>query len=254
MGHHRLINFGNHSKEHRCILWCFRWAIDSAKAPRFHRRQQSAFIKQLKECIRPGQVIVIADVAESYLFVSQDSAQGFHWNNAQTTVHPFVIYYKRDSDLAHINFVVISECLTHNTVAVHAFQKKLFALFASKMFRVVKFIISRMVRRLSTKIGNISWIWPITQQIFVLMLSGTSSPGHMARGHAMELEGRLNGWLVELVSGVRTKIKSWNRNSYTNGSIRILYNVGGVRAQKQSRPNVGGTDRRSKSVLPTGHR
>ena len=62
---------------------------------------------------------MIADFSENYSFVLQDAAQGFHWNNSQATIHPFVIYYKESDKLKHISYVVISDCLRHDTVAVH---------------------------------------------------------------------------------------------------------------------------------------
>ena len=30
---------------------------------------------------------------KNYSFVLQDAAQGFHWNNSQATLHPFIAYY-----------------------------------------------------------------------------------------------------------------------------------------------------------------
>ena len=66
-----------------------------------------------------------ADFSENYSFVLQDAVQGFHWNNAQTTIHPFVVYYHDSDELCHINFVIILDCLHHDTVAVHLFQKSL---------------------------------------------------------------------------------------------------------------------------------
>ena len=41
------------------------------------------------------------------------------------TVHPFVVYYREDDELKHKSFVFVSECLKHDTVLVHAFQRKL---------------------------------------------------------------------------------------------------------------------------------
>ena len=68
---------------------------------------------------------VLCDFAENYLFVLQNEVQGFHWNNAQATIQPFAIYYRQTEteDLSYTNLVVISDCLQHNTVAVHTFQK-----------------------------------------------------------------------------------------------------------------------------------
>ena len=66
-----------------------------------------------------------ADFSENYSFVLQDTVQGFHWNNAQATIHPFVVYYCDSDELCHHSFVIISDCLHHDTVAVHLFRKSL---------------------------------------------------------------------------------------------------------------------------------
>ena len=66
-----------------------------------------------------------ADVSENYSFVLQDAVQGFHWNNAQATIHPFIVYYRDSVELCHLSFVIISDCLHHDRVAVHLFQKSL---------------------------------------------------------------------------------------------------------------------------------
>lgn len=58
-------------------------------------QQQSKYFKQLKETLPDeSEVIVVGDFSENYSFIVQDTAQGFHWENSQCTVHPFVIYYK----------------------------------------------------------------------------------------------------------------------------------------------------------------
>lgn len=67
------------------------------------------------------------DFAENYSFILQDEIQGYHWNNGQATIHPFVIYFKKSgTQLAeHITFVIISDCLQHDTTSVHLFQRYL---------------------------------------------------------------------------------------------------------------------------------
>lgn len=50
------------------------------------------------------------------------AAYRFHWNNAQATVHLFVAYYIESGKLQHINYIIISDCLHHDTVALHLFQ------------------------------------------------------------------------------------------------------------------------------------
>lgn len=63
------------------------------------------------------------DFAENYSFVAQDAVQGFHWKNSQATIHPFVAYFKQLGELQHKSMCVISDCLQHDTITVHRFQK-----------------------------------------------------------------------------------------------------------------------------------
>ena len=35
--------------------------------------------------------------AENYSFIVQDAVQGHHWNNSQATLHPFAVYFKKDT-------------------------------------------------------------------------------------------------------------------------------------------------------------
>ena len=83
--------------------------------------------------MKHGEIIVLGDFSENYAFVVQDSSQGFHWTNDQATLHPFVIYYKKDSQLLHLNFLVISNSLSHDTIAVYCFQRRLHNFLAQKM-------------------------------------------------------------------------------------------------------------------------
>ena len=79
--------------------------------------------------------MIVGDFAENYSFIVQDAAQSFHWNNFQATLQPFVCYYKKlgHDELFHTSFVVISECSTHDTVAVHLFQKVLIDFLSSNI-------------------------------------------------------------------------------------------------------------------------
>jgi hypothetical protein len=53
--------------------------------------------------------------------------QGFHWNNAQATIHPFVIYVKKSDALntGHENLVMISDGLKHDSIFLYTFQQHL---------------------------------------------------------------------------------------------------------------------------------
>jgi hypothetical protein len=71
--------------------------LSSLMKPKLHdfvAHQQSSFLKETKFPVRDGEVIVLGDFSENYSFIIQDAAQGFHWNNHQATIHPFVSYLK----------------------------------------------------------------------------------------------------------------------------------------------------------------
>ena len=91
----------------------------------FIAKQQSNYQTDVKDSLQIGEFLVLLDFAENYAFVLQDAAQGFHWNNAQATIHPFVCYYRSDDTLKHISHIVISDFMKHDTVSVHLFQRNL---------------------------------------------------------------------------------------------------------------------------------
>ena len=110
----------------------------------FIAKQQALYLKHAKENLSEGEVVVIGDFAENYSFVMQDEVQGFHWTNTQATIHPFVAYHRASdgnavSTVVPLSFVIISDCLIHDTVSVHHFQKKLFT-FLNERFPVRKMI------------------------------------------------------------------------------------------------------------------
>ena len=75
------------------------------------------------------------DFAESYSFLVEDAAQGFHWNNLPATIHPFVIYYVDGSGkLSHKSYAYISDHKTHDTITVYSFLKHFHEHYVSKEF------------------------------------------------------------------------------------------------------------------------
>lgn len=96
----------------------------------FIAKQQSLYLKKLKESELSETAIIIADFAENYSFILQDAVQGFHWTNSQATIHPFIVYHKFETEadetpnLKHENFVIVSDTLRHDTNTVHCFQRK----------------------------------------------------------------------------------------------------------------------------------
>lgn len=106
----------------------------------FIAAQQASYYQECKSTLKPGELLVTADFSENYAFILQDAAQGFHWNNAQATIHPFVAYYTESGELQHVSYVVISDCLHHDTVAVYLFQKK----FLSHMTKIIPSVVRKV--------------------------------------------------------------------------------------------------------------
>lgn len=98
----------------------------------FIARTQSDFLKERKENLGIDELVVIADFSENYSFVIQDEVQSYHWTNTQATIHPFTIYHRSNNDTKSENFVIISDCLTHDTSAVHLFQCRLTSFVKTK--------------------------------------------------------------------------------------------------------------------------
>ena len=74
---------------------------------------------------RPTTMLWLADTIPCLLIV-HPYVQGMHWSNTSCTLHPWVCYHRgRDGFVKTFSCLFISDHLTHDTVAVYAFQKKL---------------------------------------------------------------------------------------------------------------------------------
>lgn len=91
----------------------------------FIAKQQSKFFKSTKENLKPGEFVVVCDFSENYSFITQDAVQSAYYTTTQCTLHPFAIYYKEGDEVKEKSLLVISSCLTHDTIAVYQFQTKL---------------------------------------------------------------------------------------------------------------------------------
>jgi hypothetical protein len=91
----------------------------------FIAKEQASYLKKLKQSLTEVDVIIIGDFSENYSFVVQDSVQGFHWENSQCTIHPFIMYYIRNGVLYHQSFCFLSDDLKHTPAMVYTFISKL---------------------------------------------------------------------------------------------------------------------------------
>lgn len=88
----------------------------------FIAEQQGSFLKKIKDDLKATECIIICDFSENFSFVVQDAVQGFHWANAQCTIHPFAIYFKdKSNQIQFTSYVAIAESGKHNHVAVRLF-------------------------------------------------------------------------------------------------------------------------------------
>ena len=90
----------------------------------FVSKHQAQYLRTCKENLKTGDIVVLMDFAENYSFVVQDAVQGFHWENSQASLHPFVVYYHQDNNIQCLSACVISDSLRHDTIAVHVFMSK----------------------------------------------------------------------------------------------------------------------------------
>lgn len=134
------------------------------KTHSFIANQQKGFYNDVITNLKEGDLLITCDFAENYSFVLQDEVQSYHWINSQATLHPFVIYYKGENDkIQHLNYVFISECLKHNTIAFHLFQTMLISVLKETMPNIKKYCIFQMVLQHSIKTEKTSLTFAITK-------------------------------------------------------------------------------------------
>lgn len=76
--------------------------------------------------------LLFVDFSQNYTFFVQDAIQSHHWTNTQATIHPYVVYYRENEEMKHVNYVVISEKVSHDTSSVHLFNFKLIEFLKNK--------------------------------------------------------------------------------------------------------------------------
>ena len=86
--------------------------------------------------MQPGKCVLVLDFAKNYSFVVQGAAQGFHLNNSQATIRPFVLYYVDPATrkLCHKSKACISNHMVHDTVTVYYLLQKLLTEYVKAEF------------------------------------------------------------------------------------------------------------------------
>lgn len=155
--------------------------MDDVTSHHYIAQAQSAYLKHLKETLPPySHAIVLLDFSENYSFVCQDAVQGFHWDTAQATVHPFVVYYRKETDdysteLVCLSLCVISDEQEHTASTVHAFVAV-----------IVKYLLSLLPHlKHLYYFSEILSIYVIISRISILMQTGAFSQPHMGKALVM---------------------------------------------------------------------
>lgn len=106
----------------------------------FIMKSQAQYLKETKATLNGETAVILLDFAENYSFVIQDAVQGHHWDNSQVTLHPFAVYYKEGDELTCFSFCAVSDCLKHDTTAVHAFLHMLLRTLKAKLPQLQRII------------------------------------------------------------------------------------------------------------------
>lgn len=130
------------------------------------------------------------DYAENYAFTVREAIPGFHWNNGQATVYNVVVYYTEGELKKHRSLVVISDCMHHDAVSVHTFQKLIIKFLTEEFTAVKKYFTFVMVHRNSLRTTKMLLIWYTMKSISILLLSGIFFRQLMEKDHAM-------GWVQQ---------------------------------------------------------
>ena len=107
--------------------------LEILKTHDFIYKQQAGYFNETKDTLEEGSTIAVGDFSENYTFVIQDAVQGNHWSKDQATLHPFICYTNDGESTITIPVLFISDHLTHDTIAVYAFQRRLNNLLDEKL-------------------------------------------------------------------------------------------------------------------------
>ena len=144
--------------------------------------------------------------AENYAFVVRNAAQSFYWNNDQATVFTVVIYYKEDNILKHRSLAMLSHCLTHDTIAVHEFQKIItHYLEANYQHRKMIYFTDGAAQHFKNKYYITSSIYSTMKWILVLQPSASTLPGTQ-KYHFFVLSAELNLMLRKCSSSLECDV------------------------------------------------
>ena len=98
----------------------------------FLAKSQATYLEELKDTIDEEEFIVTLDFSENYSFHIQDAIQSQHWSKDQSTLNVYVVYFKENGVQKHLNFVVFSEYVNHDSTGVHLYNSKMISFLKNK--------------------------------------------------------------------------------------------------------------------------
>ncbi|OXA46124.1 hypothetical protein Fcan01_19102 [Folsomia candida] len=105
-------------------------------------KAQHEFLVDLRQNLKPGEIVIWGDFSENYSPVIQNAVQSEYFSHKQITLHPFTIYWNVNQEVKMKSITVISDCTTHDTNSFYAFQTKLVpklvAEFAAAQIKITK--------------------------------------------------------------------------------------------------------------------
>lgn len=97
--------------------------FEKLKEHHFIANQQSDYYAFSRKHFENNNGVLTMDFAENYAFISQNSTQGFYFNNTSASLFTVVLYYKEENgeSVKKQSFCVISNSSVHQAYSVNAF-------------------------------------------------------------------------------------------------------------------------------------
>ena len=103
---------------------------------------QKDFFTECKNNFYHDTGIFIMDFAENYTFISQNSNQGFYFNNTSASLFIIALYFKEQTgnDVKHETFCIISDSSIHQAYSVHKFTEVVLCKIKNEFFWIKNLI------------------------------------------------------------------------------------------------------------------
>ena len=85
----------------------------------YFTKSQASYLRSRKEDMNELTALFLGDFSENYKFVVQDEEQSFYWTNLQCTLHPVIIYFKKEGFLNHKSYCIVSDDMIHDVSIVY---------------------------------------------------------------------------------------------------------------------------------------